>query len=80
MRSESLLIKGIHNRMSVILPNDLIPQWLSNELFYEELIAELKEPFKADAMEMFEVSSLVNNPRNDSPLNVKEILKTSFFE
>ncbi|NLO20111.1 MAG: SOS response-associated peptidase [Ignavibacteria bacterium] len=74
------LIKGIHNRMPVILPNDLIPQWLSNELFYEELIAELKEPFKADAMEMFEVSSLVNNPRNDSPLNVKEILKTSFFE
>lgn len=62
------LMKNIHNRMPVILQNELIPNWLSNDYFDLELIEELKEPYSSEKMEMYMVSSIVNSPMNDNPL------------
>jgi len=61
------LMNGIHSRMPVILQNDMILEWLSNEKFDMKLIEKLMEPYSSDKMEMYMVSTMVNNPVNDNP-------------
>jgi len=61
------LMNGIHSRMPVILQNDMILEWLSNEKFDMKLIEKLMEPYSSDKMEMHRVSTMVNNPVNDNP-------------
>lgn len=60
------LMNGIHSRMPVILQNDMILEWLSNEKFDMKLIEKLMEPYSSDKMEMYMVSTMVNNPVNDN--------------
>jgi len=60
-------MNGIHSRMPVILQNDMILEWLSNEKFDMKLIEKLMEPYSSDKMEMHRVSTMVNNPVNDNP-------------
>ncbi|HPI20412.1 MAG TPA: SOS response-associated peptidase [Candidatus Kapabacteria bacterium] len=62
------LMKNIHSRMPVILQNEIIQKWLSNDCFDMNLIEELKEPYSSDKMEMYRVSTIVNSPMNDNPL------------
>lgn len=59
------LMKPIHDRMPAILTADLEDIWL-NSNNPEEIRAILK-PFDPNQMQAFEVSKLVNSPRNDNP-------------
>jgi putative SOS response-associated peptidase YedK len=61
------LIKPIHNRMPVILPESAYDQWLTLGEVAPQELSPLLLPFDADQMEAFPVSRLVNNPRNESP-------------
>ncbi len=60
------LMKDIHNRMPVIIPEEERSRWLSAESAGPELL-ELLKPYPEDAMTAYEVSTMVNNPSADFP-------------
>jgi putative SOS response-associated peptidase YedK len=67
------LVKPIHGRMPVIFSEDAAKQWLVCKPETAPECLELLKPFPAEKMEAYEVSPLVNNPRNDSPECVRPI-------
>ena len=60
------LVAPVHDRMPVILPRDLEPDWLDQGVSKEHAIA-LLEPYPASAMLALQVSTRVNSVRNDDP-------------
>jgi len=64
------LMKSIHERMPVILPQEMEDAWLRNDNIKELL--EMLKPYPSDLMHAYEVSKLVNFPRNDSPAIILE--------
>jgi putative SOS response-associated peptidase YedK len=61
------LVKPIHDRMPVIIPKRQQKYWLDPKHQDLEALAALLEPYPADVMEAYEVSRLVNSPKNNSP-------------
>jgi putative SOS response-associated peptidase YedK len=62
----------IHNRMPVILPAAGRERWLDPSTEDVEL-REVLVPRPSEEMEAYEVSTLVNSPRNDSPEYVRRV-------
>ncbi|MFY9569979.1 MAG: SOS response-associated peptidase, partial [Blastocatellia bacterium] len=60
------LVRPIHDRMPVILPKDLADLWLDAEIDDHRLL-DLLQPYPADKMSAYQVSTLVNSVKNDSP-------------
>ena len=60
------LVSRYHQRMPVILPQELRWAWLSQEKDQAALRAML-EPYDSQRMQVREVSRLVNSPGNDNP-------------
>lgn len=60
------LMAPIHERMPVIIPRDEFSIWLSPNLHDPLQLSRLYEPFPADALTAFRVSTLVNNPSHDA--------------
>lgn len=58
------LTAKIHHRMPVILAPDDYQTWLDGD---EDEAQKLLQPYTESAMELRQVSKLVNNPRNDKP-------------
>lgn len=63
----------IHNRMPVILPPDAYDRWLDPAERQPAELQDLLKPYPAEAMTAHQVSTLVNNPRNDSPQCVEPV-------
>ena len=61
------LLAAIHHRMPVILPGEAEELWLDASADDPGLLGQLLQPYDADAMEAYEVSTLVNSVRNDTP-------------
>jgi putative SOS response-associated peptidase YedK len=61
------LMEPIHNRMPVILPQDMESPWLDEMITTSEEVKSLLKPFPEEQMFAYEVSTLVNSPRNDGP-------------
>lgn len=61
------LIEPIHDRMPVILHPQEYGHWLDREMTDPTKLQRLYQPYPAETMEAIEVSTAVNNPRNDSP-------------
>jgi putative SOS response-associated peptidase YedK len=61
------LIKPVHDRMPVIVSPSDCDLWLDREMHDPEQLTPLYQPVSADVMECWEVSYLVNSPRNDTP-------------
>ncbi len=59
------LLAPIHNRMPVILTRKDYAAWLDPKPCAGAQLVELLQPFPADRMEAYEVSTLVNRPTND---------------
>lgn len=59
------LTKQIHNRMPVILTKEAEKIWLDPQINNEKVLKSLLIPYKSNEMEFYQVSSLVNNARND---------------
>ena len=60
-------MEPIHDRMPVILPNELFREWLDPA---NDDVGQLKEmllPYDPGLMEAFPVSSAVNSVKNDGP-------------
>lgn len=60
------LVKQFHHRMAVILSPESYATWLDDGTSAEVLKA-LFAPYSEDQMTAYEVSSIVNNPNNDTP-------------
>ena len=61
------LVAKIHNRMPVILPDEMAKRWIAPGPMTPEQLADFTGSYAAAKMEARPVSVLVNNPRNDSP-------------
>lgn len=66
------LMRRIHERMPAILPRDKEQAWLSRELSLVKAKSLLK-PYSATPMRAYEVSMLVNSPKNNDPSVLKEV-------
>jgi putative SOS response-associated peptidase YedK len=65
--SPNRLMEPIHNRMPVILAPEDFNLWLDPGITDVEALRHLFTPFAADEMIATEVSTAVNNPRNQGP-------------
>lgn len=61
------LLAPIHERMPVILPPDLEETWLDPSIREPELFRDLLQPYPDEELEVYEVSSLVNSAKIDTP-------------
>lgn len=60
------LLESIHNRMPVVLPESAYDLWLAPEEQDPARLQELLQPYPADKMTAYSVSTLVNSPGNES--------------
>jgi putative SOS response-associated peptidase YedK len=60
-------VRPLHERMPVILPPEHYDQWLDPRMTKPELLQPLLGPYPAEALKIYPVNPVVNNPRNDSP-------------
>ncbi|WP_044748447.1 SOS response-associated peptidase [Bacillus alveayuensis] len=70
------LMQDIHNRMPVILRKEDEKVWLDQSIEDTYLLQDLLKPYPADKMEAYEVSTLVNSPRNEGPDLIKKYSST----
>jgi putative SOS response-associated peptidase YedK len=76
--SSNALVSKVHDRMPVILPRSDEFEYLHAEA---EDAKEILLPYPADKMDMYEITNLVNNARNDSPDVMKpKTSKGTLFE
>ena len=61
------MVKDIHDRMPVILPQSHYEPWLTVPPAQADGLLDMLTPFDASRMRKYEVSPLVNRPGNDSP-------------
>jgi putative SOS response-associated peptidase YedK len=61
------LLRPIHDRMPLILDPLVARQWLDPTAIEPCMISVVMVPFPSDLMGAYEVSCLVNDPKNDSP-------------
>jgi putative SOS response-associated peptidase YedK len=62
------LVADLHHRMAVILPEEHEREWLT-----AEDPRHLLEPYPADRMRAYPVSTAVNDPANDSPALIEPV-------
>ncbi|MGQ0793037.1 MAG: SOS response-associated peptidase [Deltaproteobacteria bacterium] len=67
------LMRPIHDRMPVILAKEDESFWLGGSPRDTERLREMLAPYPSELMHRCEVSSLVNSPKNDSPLCIEPI-------
>lgn len=67
------LLKDIHERMPVILNPEAEKNWLDRNITDTHVLNSLLNPLSEHLMETYEVSSLVNSPRNNSPSLIQPI-------
>jgi putative SOS response-associated peptidase YedK len=61
------LLKDVHDRMPVILHRNHYETWLTAPPSESKTLAELLVPYETELMRRYEVSQLVNSPKNDVP-------------
>lgn len=61
------LLRPIHERMPVILPQAAEAVWLDPKVQDPAQLLPLLQPYPADQMELFAVSPAVNSVRHESP-------------
>ncbi len=67
------LMESIHNRMPVILPQEFIPLWLSDEQSGLKELQEGLNPYPAEEMTAYRVSTMVNFSANEGAELAEEI-------
>ncbi len=67
------LLKPIHNRMPVIIPEDQQDLWLDPAVQEKEPLLSLLNAFDSKEMDFYDVSPMVNSPKNNSPDIIKPI-------
>lgn len=68
------LIRPIHSRMPVIVPRELEEFWLDPSPRGRAELERVLRPYKAEEMELFDVSPLVNSPSTDGPECIEPVI------
>lgn len=71
--SSNDLLKPLHERMPVIIPEDKRELWLDPDVQEKEILLSLLGPYPSEKMELYEVSSEVNSPSNNSITNIRSL-------
>ncbi|NTW60376.1 MAG: SOS response-associated peptidase [Nitrospirae bacterium] len=66
-------LKPIHDRMPVIAPPDKYDLWLDPGVQEKEKLLQMLKPYPDKELELYEVSTRVNSPKNDSAENIQKI-------
>lgn len=61
------LLKPIHNRMPAIVPREYEELWLDPSPKTHAELERVLHPYRAEELELFDVSLAVNSPSNDGP-------------
>ena len=61
------LVRPLHNRMPVILPEDVEDEWLDPAANRRESLLSLLKPYPAAGMDAYDVTPVVNNTGHDAP-------------
>ena len=61
------LLRPVHDRMPVILPRDMEEFWMDSNVDDPGALGTALAPYADEAMEAYEVSTLVNSAANDGP-------------
>ncbi|HEY9811458.1 MAG TPA: SOS response-associated peptidase [Halomicronema sp.] len=67
------LMESFHERMPVILSAQNYDIWLDPKVEKVEILQEVLQPYSADEMTAYPVSTVVNKPANDSPECVQPV-------
>jgi len=71
------LLADIHDRMPVILPDDVYDQWLDPGFQKSDASGDLLKPFDPNLMRRYEVSNRVNLVKNDAPECAEPVVRLS---
>jgi putative SOS response-associated peptidase YedK len=66
------LLRPVHDRMPVIALPDWYDLWLSPGVRDRDRLLPVLKPCPSDILEMYEVSSRVNSPKNEGPENIEK--------
>ncbi len=61
------LVATLHDRMPVLLSPSECDQWLDRDITDPQQLKGIYTPYPADPLQATPISSLINNPRHDSP-------------
>jgi len=67
------LLRPVHDRMPVIMPEEDEDQWLDPAVHDKNRLLALLRPYPEGKMKAHDVSPRVNTPTNDSPDNIKPL-------
>lgn len=67
------LVSSIHNRMPVVIPKCSINTWLDHSNYDLPQLMNMMQPYPAEDMEAYPVSTIVNSPINDRPECIRPI-------
>jgi len=73
------LMRPIHDRMPVILEPEEWRLWLDPKVEEADVLQPLLDPYDAERMEAYEVSSYVNAPVHDDPRAIEPARPTTLF-
>lgn len=68
------LMEKIHDRMPVIISQGEEKMWLDSSVEDTDILNELLDPYPAEKMEAYTVSSTVNSPKNDGPGLIQPVI------
>ena len=68
------LLRPIHDRMPVVLPRDTEAFWLDRSIDDPGALGSVLAPYPDDALESYQVSTLVNSAANDGPEVIARIV------
>ena len=74
------LIKPVHKRMPAILPAQAEKIWLDPQIQNIEMLSNILVPYPSNQMRVYEVSKLVNSPKNNFPELIKKIECSSYYD
>ncbi|NMB43555.1 MAG: SOS response-associated peptidase [Clostridiales bacterium] len=67
------LLEPVHNRMPVILTEENEKLWLDPKFQDKHLLKELLKPYPSELMEKYQVSDIVNSPKNNDERCIQRI-------
>ncbi|KHF38502.1 SOS response-associated peptidase [Halalkalibacter okhensis] len=68
-------MKGIHDRMPVILDEEERNVWLDPGVEDKQILKELIKPYPTQGMNAYEVSTLVNSPKNETEECIRPLIE-----
>ena len=67
------LVHPLHDRMPVIASPDAYDMWLDPNIHDKALLQNILKSYPSEELEAYEVTSLVNSPKNNAPENIQKI-------